>query len=277
MSGRPRSERAWRSQRGQSTLEYAGLLVLVAVVIAVVMPLGLGSAIGRAVRCEVGRVLRQTGICHGTAASRPPGGRPAGLLVASAPADQNSVMEPASGSARPPQKKPKGWKPKSAPTPSPGRDPSRGPKGGRNNTGPPNATRGAQWKRLPRSGPRAFKGNPKKGWPNREPAKTSTPKGYGYEDEYGNVWVWDKMHQDHWDVETQVEPGVWVHTNVYPNGEVRGDDNMNGPSDTTPPTRGGGRGSGEGEGGGVGGEGGDPGVGDPGMEGGFGAGGGPDL
>jgi hypothetical protein len=44
----------------------------------------------------------------------------------------------------------------------------------------------------------------------------------GYVDEKGNTWEWDRLHKDHWDV--QHPDGS--HTNVFPDGSVRGNDNF---------------------------------------------------
>ena len=46
----------WRGQRGQDVVEYAGVLVLVAAIIAAVASIGLPSALARDVKCEIQRI-----------------------------------------------------------------------------------------------------------------------------------------------------------------------------------------------------------------------------
>ena len=58
-----------------------------------------------------------------------------------------------------------------------------------------------------------------------QPHRVRGDRGYGYEDEHGNIWVWDPRGHagPHWDV--QHPDGS--HTNVYPDGEVhQGKDNF---------------------------------------------------
>ncbi len=70
---------------------------------------------------------------------------------------------------------------------------------------------------LPKGGDRPYE-PPKKSY--GEPKKL--PGNQGYEDRHGNRWGWDKLHKDHWDV--QHKDGT--HTNVFPDGRVRGEDNF---------------------------------------------------
>ncbi len=80
---------------------------------------------------------------------------------------------------------------------------------GQNGGSPPN--RGSQKSRLP-----IGKGS----FPFRPPTKWSGKpvKGGGFVDKRGHKWTWDKLHQDHWDVQV----GEGEHVNVTPEGEVRG-------------------------------------------------------
>ena len=75
---------------------------------------------------------------------------------------------------------------------------------------------------LPQGGSRPYV-PPKKS--RGQPHRVRGDRGYGYEDEHGNVWVWDPRGHagPHWDV--QHPDGS--HTNVYPDGEVhQGKDNF---------------------------------------------------
>ncbi|MBC6456951.1 hypothetical protein [Actinomadura sp. HBU206391] len=74
--------------------------------------------------------------------------------------------------------------------------------------------------KLPTGGPRPYV-PPKNshGKPKRVGGRGQKP---GYIDKDGNKWEWDTKHKDHWDV--QHKDGS--HTNVFPDGRVRGEDNF---------------------------------------------------
>ncbi len=73
---------------------------------------------------------------------------------------------------------------------------------------------------LPTTGTRTYTPPKQKG----NPPIVSNPQGKGYVDKDGNIWEWaqDQHGGPHWDV--QHPDGS--HTNVFPNGNVVGDDNF---------------------------------------------------
>ncbi|SMC28057.1 hypothetical protein SAMN02745857_03090 [Andreprevotia lacus DSM 23236] len=67
---------------------------------------------------------------------------------------------------------------------------------------------------LPADGPNPF--TPPKNWDKSgSPQRSSADN--GYVDRTGRSWCWDKMHNDHWDV--QLKNGS--HLNIFPNGTER--------------------------------------------------------
>ena len=177
------------NERGQATAEYAGALLLVGLILAVLFTVvpSVGGTFARAV------CLISGGDDCGAA-----GSSTAGAGAADAPAPGSSdVSEPAAT-------------PQPYATPAPAPTPS---------------VAGAwtgQAANLPRGGSRPYV-PPKKS--RGQPHRVRGDRGYGYEDEHGNVWVWDPRGHagPHWDV--QHPDGS--HTNVYPDGEVhQGKDNF---------------------------------------------------
>jgi Bacterial toxin 37 len=174
-----------RAERGQATAEYAGALLLVGLIVAVLFTVvpSVGGTFARAV------CLISGGDDCGAA-----GSSTARAGAADAPAPGTSDV---SGPAVTPQ-------PVATPAPAP----------------TPSWT--GQAANLPRGGSRPYV-PPKKS--RGQPHKVRGDRGYGYEDEHGNVWVWDPRGHagPHWDV--QHPDGS--HTNVYPDGEVhQGKDNF---------------------------------------------------
>lgn len=113
-----------RDQAGQATVEYVGILVMVAAVIAAVAVSGLGGTVGAVVRCNVERVLQSSACSEGHPRpilgggpappdARPPGGDPAPHPPGSPPGGG----EPAPPDARPPGDNPP---PEPVGSPSPG-------------------------------------------------------------------------------------------------------------------------------------------------------------
>ncbi len=70
-------------------------------------------------------------------------------------------------------------------------------------------------KKLPRTGPYPYIPPKEKGNP-----EFKRVRGGGFVDKDGAIWTWDKMHGDHWDVSHR----GGGHTNVFPDGRVRGED-----------------------------------------------------
>lgn len=68
---------------------------------------------------------------------------------------------------------------------------------------------------LPDRGEYPFK--PPKTWETSHAAKKGGEKGNGYIDESGHSWEWDKLHNDHWDVQ---RGGTNNYTNVSPTGKI---------------------------------------------------------
>jgi hypothetical protein len=177
------------AERGQATAEYAGALLLVGLILAVLFTVvpSVGGTFAHAV------CLISGGDDCGAAGSSTTG---AGAADASA-SDTSDVSEPAATPQR-----------FATPAPAP----------------TPNVVSSwtGQAANLPQGGSRPYV-PPKKS--RGQPHRVRGDRGYGYEDEHGNVWVWDPRGHagPHWDV--QHPDGS--HTNVYPDGEVhQGKDNF---------------------------------------------------
>jgi Bacterial toxin 37 len=175
-----------RRENGQTAAEYLGILLLVAAIIAVVVPgvrPDVTGGIGRLVKCIGG------GGCSATAGG---GNGPLGTAGAAATPAPTTVTQP-SGL---PANAVAAWNGQAANL----------PRGGDRPYVPPKSSRG-QPKKVPAGG--------------RGGAK-------GYEDADGNIWIWNppgspRAHGGpHWDVEHK----DGSHTNVNPDGSIRGDDNF---------------------------------------------------
>lgn len=167
-----------RAERGQAAVEYAGALLLVALLLSALFTVvpSVGGTIARAV-CVI------------------PIGGDCGAAGSSTPGDETAASAPGSSGV-----------PGPAATPQPN---------------VVNSWTG-QAANLPQTGSRPYV-PPKKS--RGQPHRVRGDRGYGYEDEHGNVWVWDPRGHagPHWDV--QHPDGS--HTNVYPDGEVhQGKDNF---------------------------------------------------
>jgi Bacterial toxin 37 len=182
-----------RTERGQTGAEYAGVLLLAALLVAVLFTVvpQIGGTVAHAVECLV-----PSNDCAA-----------AGTTASGSDAADASATDPAEES-----------RPAAAPTPvaQPTPAPAPGPNVAAAWTG--------QAANLPTRGSRPFE--PKKN-ERGQPQKKRTDRGYGYEDRHGNIWVWDPTGHAgaHWDVQ---HPGrSKEHTNVYPDGEVhQGEDNF---------------------------------------------------
>jgi hypothetical protein len=171
-----------RAERGQAAVEYAGALLLVALLLAALFTVvpSVGGTIARAV-CVI------------------PIGGDCGAAGSSTSGDERAASAPGSSGV-----------PEPAATPAPAPTPNVA-----------NSWTG-QAANLPQRGSRPYV-PPKKS--RGQPHRVRGDRGYGYEDEHGNVWVWDPRGHagPHWDV--QHPDGS--HTNVYPDGEVhQGKDNF---------------------------------------------------
>src|SRR3954452_5804218 len=171
-----------RDEGGQAAVEYAGALLLVALLLAALFTVvpSVGGTIARAV-CVI------------------PIGGDCGAAGSSTPGDETVASSPGSSGV-----------PEPVATPAPAPTPNVA-----------NSWTG-QAANLPQGGSRPYV-PPKKS--RGRPHRVRGDRGYGYEDEHGNVWVWDPRGHagPHWDV--QHPDGS--HTNVYPDGEVhQGKDNF---------------------------------------------------
>jgi hypothetical protein len=169
-----------RADRGQAAVEYAGALLLVALLLAAlftVLP-SVGGTIARAV-CVI------------------PIGDDCGAAGSSTPGDDTAASTPGSSGVPEPAATP----PVTVPTPAPAPTPT-----------PPGWT--GQAANLPRGGTRPYV-PPKKS--RGKPQRYRGDKGYGWIDKDGNVWKWrPDARPPHWDV--QHPDGS--HTNVGPDGEI---------------------------------------------------------
>jgi hypothetical protein len=177
-----------RTERGQSTVEYAGALLLVGLIVAALLTLvpSIRGTLVHAVTCVI-----PSGDC--TAAGSTTSG---GAAEASNPGS-GGASEPAAN-------------PVPVPTPAPAPTPNVA------------NTWTGQAANLPQGGSRPYV-PPKKS--HGKPHRVRGDRGTGYEDVDGNVWVWDPRGHagPHWDV--QHPDGS--HTNVYPDGEIhQGADNF---------------------------------------------------
>jgi Flp pilus assembly pilin Flp len=176
-----------RTERGQTAVEYAGVLVLVGLLLAALFAVvpRIGGTIAHTVECLVPG--------EGCAAA------------GTAPSGDDAADASGPGSSQ-------GSQPAAAPTPVSVPTPAPAPAAAPGWTG--------QAARLPRGGTRPYV-PPKKS--HGKPQRTKGSSGIGFEDEHGNVWVWDPRGQ-HWDVQ---HPKTGKHTNVNPDGSINhGPDNF---------------------------------------------------
>ena len=163
----------------------------------------IGGTVAHTVRCLV-----PSGDCGTAGTTRPDGGA---ADASPSPGGSRSAVPYGSTAAMPdPGATPV---PAAAPVPTPAPAPTPAPQGW---TG--------QAANLPTGGSHPYK-PPKKS--HGKPQRARGDRGIGFEDDDGNVWVWDPRGHagPHWDVQ---HPGRdRKHTNVYPDGEVhQGDDNF---------------------------------------------------
>jgi hypothetical protein len=176
-----------RRENGQTAAEYVGMLLLVAALVAVVVP-GLRPSITH----DIGHLVRCIGAGGCSAAAAGGGTGPLGAADAAATPAPTAVTQP-SGL---PANAAAAWTGQAANL----------PRGGDRPYVPPKSSRG-QPKKVPAGG--------------RGGAK-------GYEDADGNIWIWNppgspRAHGGpHWDVEHK----NGKHTNVNPDGSIRGEDNF---------------------------------------------------
>jgi hypothetical protein len=180
---------SFRTERGQTAVEYAGVLLLVGFMLAALFAVvpRIGGTVAHAVECLV---PGDDCAAAGTASSGD------GAADASAPGASEGP-QPAAAPVPTPVSVPA---PAPAPTPAPGwtGQAANLPTGGRRPYVPPKKSHG-------------------------KPQRARTKQGIGFEDEHGNIWVWDPRGQ-HWDVQ---HPKSGKHTNVNPDGSINhGPDNF---------------------------------------------------
>lgn len=71
---------------------------------------------------------------------------------------------------------------------------------------------------LPVSGD--FKFIPPDTWRNSLSPLKNNKEPYGFIDNNGRVWGWDKLHKDHWDVQKSINSGKDEYDNVSPQGAL---------------------------------------------------------
>lgn len=186
-----------RSEQGQNLVEYAGALVLVAMVIAALATVGLTGQVAHALECSVTSALGGTAGCSAkttvTASAPGPGGAPS-------PTGGPNPTVPTAAAAG------------GVPTPNPQPEPApqwRWP-----------ASAGNHADQLPTGGDRPYS-PPKQGRGN--PVRV---RGGGFVDEDGNVWEWAPPGQQHGGPHWDVQHPDGSHTNVAPDGTVIGKDNF---------------------------------------------------
>lgn len=206
-----------RGERGQAIVELAGVLFVVAVIIAAVAGTGLAQQLSGGISRSVAAVLGgRSAAAAGTAPGSPAGG-PGGV---GSPVASGGGSPGAAGGGSPAA--PGGGSPGAAgggsPAGTPGGSPGVAQTGGAAAPGDGSGNRGPQSSRLPSGGQRPYA--PPKG----AHGKPQRVRGGGFEDKNGNVWKWDPSGHagPHWDVE---HPDG-SHTNVAPDGTVIGKDNF---------------------------------------------------
>lgn len=198
------------SERGQAAVEYAGVLVLVGLLLAALFAVvpRFGEAIAHTATCLVPG--GDCGAAGTTASDHGAADAPRSIEDVSRPAAPSPT--PAAGAANASSSA----TPTADPTPAPAPTPAA-------------AGWTGQAANLPRHGRHPYV-PPKKS--HGKPQRARGDRGTGFEDEHGNIWVWDPRGHagPHWDVQ---HPGRdRKHTNVYPDGEVhQGEDNFPNRSD----------------------------------------------
>jgi hypothetical protein len=204
-----------RSERGQTAAEYMGALLVVSVVIAAIVS-GPGPRIAAHLTRIVGCIATAADCTKTTAQAATPSATPAPSVV---PVSSTVPTNGPTNGATPTTAAAAATTP-SAAAPGPTPDPQ------------PQAAPAAPWTgqaaNLPQGGDRPYV-PPKssRGQPKKVPTG-SRGKQKGYEDADGNIWIWNPPGSPtahggpHWDVEHK----DGSHTNVNPDGSVRGPDNF---------------------------------------------------
>lgn len=199
--------RRYGGDRGASALEYAGLIVLAAVILGGLYAIGIPEKVSSGVGTALCRILNEDNCggrqpsANGSPTSGP--GQSSGPAAAPRPTDPLQVRAEAAGY---PQPNPQAQQP----PPQPGQA---------------NAVTNTPWGKSYGHGP----GNPGIGGPGDLPTGGDIPyvppkKGHGkpvkvkgkpaYVDDQDRTWEWDRLHQDHWDVTDKNGD----HINVNPDG-----------------------------------------------------------
>ena len=213
-------------------VEWGGVLVVVALLIAAVVAAGIPGQVAAGVQRAVGSVL---GI-PGSGPTAAPGSAPT-AAPGSGPAASGSP-QPAGNTPGPYYLAAAAGKPGPKPQPSPG-TPGPNPQPGSGQPAPnPQPGPSPQWRwpssagnhadQLPTGGQRPYS-PPKSG--RGYPVRT---KGGGYVDQNGNRWEWAPPGQQHGGPHWDVQHPDGSHTNVAPDGTVIGKDNF--PNKSKAPT-----------------------------------------
>ena len=206
-------------------MEYAGLIVVAALILGSLYATGITSKITPAVGTALCKILHEGGCGqqrNTAGGDQPrPGPSQGGDPGAPRPTDPLQVQAVALKGGQP-QPNPQPQQP--PPNPN-GKMTSWGPSTG---AGPGNPGIGKSGD-LPRGGDHPYV-PPKsgRGKPVKIPGKTA------WKDKQGRKWEWDKLHKDHWDV---TDPKTGKHINVNPDGsEARNPDSKGEPKPTPQPS-----------------------------------------
>lgn len=203
-------------ERGASLVEYAGLIVLAALILGSLVAIGIPQKVSSGVGSAICRIFdqencgKQQPSASGGSPAGPARSGPAQPAIAPHPADPLQVRLASfnAGAGKPPKPqagKPPPQNPGRPKVPNWGRYTGHGPGNpgiGRSGDLPRESYGGEEWYEPPKSG----KGKPVK--VNGQNA---------WVDKRGRIWKWDTKHKDHWDV---TDPKTGKHINVNPDGSI---------------------------------------------------------
>lgn len=207
------------SERGASLVEYAGLIVLAALILGSLVAIGIPQKVSSGVGSAICRIFdqencgKQQPSASGGSPNAPARSNPAQPAIAPHPTDALQVRLAsfiADGGRKPnPQaRKPPPQDPESPPEedepdwgPSTGAGPGN-PGVGRSGDLPRKSYGGEEWYEPPKRG-------------NGKPVKAKGEN--SWVDKWGRIWKWDTKHRDHWDV---TDPKTGKHINVNPDGSI---------------------------------------------------------
>jgi len=193
-------QRTLRKDRGAGTLEYAGLIVVAALILGALWATGIPAKVTPRVSTAICLILHEGDCEQELNAQDPHDAGQNGQIGQNG--DQNNgpdAEDPLQMAAQASATGAGGWGPSTGHGPgNPGIGKSGDlPRGGDNPYVPPKSGRGK---------PVKVRGKP------------------GYVDDKGRIWEWDRLHKDHWDV---TDPKTGKHINVNPDGsEARNPDSQ---------------------------------------------------